>query len=74
MRQTRDGVATPSIAVSTPVTSPVAASNVQSLATSAFIRTMSKTPCGHSAIRTMQRNPRWHVDVSIPCAIRAAGR
>jgi len=24
--------------------------------------------------RTMQRNPRWHVDVSIACAMRAAGR
>ena len=26
------------------------------------------------ATRTMQRNPRWHVDVSIGCAMRAEGR
>ena len=25
-------------------------------------------------VRTMQRNPKWQVDVSTPCAMRAAGR
>ncbi len=32
---------------------------------------IARAYCG---ARTMQRKPRWHVDVSIGCAIRAAGR
>jgi hypothetical protein len=52
-------------------------------------RTVHPNPCGMNALRTSekgytgtaragacdtQRNPRWQVEVSMGCAIRAAGR
>jgi len=39
-----NGVVAPTSAVSTPMANPIAASNVRSLAASAFIRRMNKTP------------------------------